>query len=120
VRLVGQEPLILLHNYVVCANCPGIETANFAKHRLFEVLEGRYGLRLDWGRRTFEAQAATEEIAGYLGISECDPVMKLEQVVFLDDGSPIERSDVWLRGDRYRLMATVKRDGALENSINLY
>jgi DNA-binding GntR family transcriptional regulator len=119
-RLVGQEPLILLHNYVVHTHCPGIEAADFTKYRLFEVLEGQYGLKLDWGRRTFEAQAATQEIAEHLGISECDPVMKLEQVVFLDDGSPIERSDVWLRGDRYRLMATVKRDGALENSINLY
>jgi DNA-binding GntR family transcriptional regulator len=120
VRLVGKEPLILLHNYVVCKDCPGIEAADFTRYRLFEVLEEHYGLRLDWGRRTFEAQAATQEIAEHLGISECDPVMKLEQVVFLEDGSPIERSDVWLRGDRYRLMATVKRDGALENSINLY
>lgn len=120
VRLVGQEPLILLHNYVVYAHCPGIEAADFTRHRLFEVLEEQYGLKLDWGRRTFEAQAATPEIAEHLGISECDPVMKLEQVVFLDNGSPIERSDVWLRGDRYRLMATVKRDGARENSINLY
>jgi DNA-binding GntR family transcriptional regulator len=120
VRLVGHEPLILLHNYVVYAHCPGIEQIDFTRYRLFEVLEGRYGLRLDWGRRTFEAQAATSDIAGHLGISECDPVMKLEQVVFLNDGSPIEHSDVWLRGDRYRLMATVKRHGPRVNSINLY
>lgn len=119
VRFVGQEPLILLHNYVVHAYCPGIEQIDFTQYRLFEVLEERYDLRLDWGRRTFEAQAAIQEIAGYLGISECAPVMKLEQVVFLDDGSPIELSDVWLRGDRYRLMATVKRDGPRATSINL-
>ncbi len=120
VRCVGQAPLILLHNYVVHAHCPGIEQIDFTRYRLFEVLEGRYGLRLDWGRRTFEAQAATPEIAAHLGISDCDPVMKLEQIVFLDDGSPIELSDVWLRGDRYRLMATVRRGGSRVTSINLH
>jgi GntR family transcriptional regulator len=103
----------------VHAHCPGIEQIDFTRYRLFEVLEGRYGLRLDWGRRTFEAQAATPEIAVHLGISDCDPVMKLEQIVFLDDGSPIELSDVWLRGDRYRLMATVRRGGSRVTSINL-
>jgi DNA-binding GntR family transcriptional regulator len=43
---------------------------------------------------------------------ECDPVMYLEQIVFLKSGTPVEMSDVWLRGDRYRLSAIVKRDKA--------
>ncbi len=111
VRLVAKTPLILLHNYVVYERCPGIERVNFEKYRLFEVLEEQYGLQLDWGRRYFEAQVADEEKARLLDISPCDPVMNLEQVVYLTDGAPIEFSDVWLRGDRFRLAATVRRGG---------
>lgn len=110
VRYVRQTPMIYLRNYVVAQRCPGIEEIDFTKHRLFQVLEERYGLVLDWGRRTFEAQIADERIAALLHISQCAPIMKLEQIVYLDDGSPIEFSDVWLRGDRFNLTSTVKRN----------
>ena len=59
VRLVDEEPLILLHNYVVYERCPGIETVDFAVERLFQALEERYGLRLVAGHRTFQARART-------------------------------------------------------------
>jgi DNA-binding GntR family transcriptional regulator len=112
VRYVGNTPLILLHNYVVYQETPGIEKIDFTRHRLFEILEDHFGLDLDWGKRTFEAQVADAETASLLGIMECDPVMYLEQIVFLKSGTPVEMSDVWLRGDRYRLSAIVKRDKA--------
>jgi len=111
-RIVRGAPLILLNNYVVLSRCPGLERVDFTRYRLFEALEDLFGLKLDWGRRTFEARAADEDTARLLGISPCDPVMYLEQVVYLQDGSPIELSDVWLRGDRFRLWATVSRRGS--------
>ncbi len=109
IRTVAQVPIILLTNYVVHARCPGIESVDFTQHRLFEVLENRFKLDLDWGRRLFQAQAADEAVASQLDISPSDPVMYLEQLVYLRDGSPIEFSRVWLRGDRFRLSAIVKR-----------
>jgi hypothetical protein len=36
--------------------------------------------------------------------------MYLEQVVYAKSGEPIEFSEVWIRGDRFRLSATLKRD----------
>ena len=111
IRSVRQAPLILLKNYVNYEYCPGIENVDFTQFRLFQTLEDRYDLELDWGTRTFEAQGADKETAYFLEIPEWDPGMYLEQVVYLRDGSPIELSDLWLRGDRFRLSATVKRDG---------
>ncbi len=111
VRFVAQTPVVYLHNYVVASHCLGIETVDFTSHRLFQTLEGHYGLVLDWGRRTFEAQAADAKIAALLQISEGAPIMKLEQIVYLEDGSPIEFSDVWLCGNRFRLTSTLKRNG---------
>ncbi len=109
VRLVSGQPITLLHNYVACGKCPGIETANFTRYRLFEVLEDRYGLPIDWGRRTFEARTPSEEAARLLDIPTSSPVMYMEQIAYLRDGSPIELSDLWIKGDRYRLSAVLRR-----------
>lgn len=119
IRFVAQTPLVLLHNYVVYDRCIGIEKVDFTKYRLFQVLEEQYGLVLDWGRRTFEAQAADSETAGLLKIDQCAPVMNLEQIVFLADGSPIELSDLWLRGEHYRLTATVKRNSTKRSTAEM-
>jgi DNA-binding GntR family transcriptional regulator len=108
-RLVKGEPLIVLHNYVVYQRCPSIEKADFTHYRLFEVLEELFGLKLDYGQRTFQAQIADQETAGWLGLAESDPVMHIEQQTYLNDESLIEFSDLWLRGDQFKLSALVKR-----------
>lgn len=109
IRTIQDKPVIVLKNYVALHRCPDIVKVDFTRYRLFEVLEQMFGLRVDWGRRTFAAQGADNETAALLGVPTGDPTIYIEQVVYLDDGSPIELSDVWLQGDRFRLSATVKR-----------
>lgn len=111
VRLVDGEPLIVLNNYVVYEACPGVELMDFTTERLFQVLEDRYGLKLARGRRTFQAQVADREIAHLLEMKAGDAVMNVEQLAFLEDGAVIECSDLWLRGDCFRLSAAVSRTG---------
>ena len=111
IRLVDGEPLIVLNNYVVYDACPGVETVDFTTERLFQVLEERYGLKLAHGRRTFQAQVADREIAHLLEMKPGDAVMNVEQLAFLEDGTVIECSDLWLRGDCFRLIAAVSRTG---------
>ncbi len=109
VRLVHDQPLALLQNHVRCDICPGIEQIDFTKYRLFQSLENDFKLKLGWGRRLFEARTADEKVAAALGISPGDPVMYLEQVVYLQDDTPVEFSEVWFRGDHFRLSAVVTR-----------
>ncbi len=110
-RLVDGEPLIVVNNYVVYERCTGIEDLDFSQVRLFVALEEHFGLALDYGRRSFQAQKATRVAAAALGIAPKEPVMYGEQLTFLDDGSAIEFSEIWLRGDRFKLSAVVKRSG---------
>lgn len=109
IRSVDGVPLLLLHNYIVAATCPGITEVDFATYRLFQVLEETYGLRLEWGKRTFRAQIADESTAALLDIDTGDALMHMAQTTFLNDNGPVEFSDVWLRGNRFRLSAVVKR-----------
>lgn len=110
-RYVGNEPLILLKNHVVCDFCPEIGKVDFEQRTLFGTLEGTYGMRIDWGRRLFEARQADDEVAEALAIDRCDPVMYVQQISYLENGAPIELSDLWIRGNRFRISAIIKRDG---------
>lgn len=109
IRTVDGEPLILFHNYVVYQLCPGIESADFSHERLFHLLEDRYGLRLEWGKRTFQAQIADETKAEPLGVDVGDSIMHMDQTTYLKGGTPIEHSNLWLRGNRFRLSVVVER-----------
>jgi GntR family transcriptional regulator len=120
-RSIHGTPIVVLDNYVSTRRCPGIEQIDFRTERLFQMLEGRYGLELGWGWRTFQAKAAPDPIARLLGDEPNAPVMYMEQLVYLKSGEPIEYSNIWLRGESFRLSAIVKRDQAssLPNSLSL-
>ncbi len=111
-RAVEGILITLLHNYVVAAHCPAIEETDFTQLRLFEVLEGRYKLTLERGRRIFQALNADEETADLLDMTPGAAVMHLAQTTYLPDGAAVEYSDVWLRGSSFRLSATMLRGEA--------
>jgi len=118
-RLVEDAPLIVLHNYVLYEACPGIEQLDFTHVRLFEALENHFGLQIDHGRRTFQAQAADAETAAALLLVEGDPVMHIEQQTCLTDNHLIEFSNLWLRGDQFKLSAMVQRTGRSNNELSV-
>lgn len=121
VRSIHDMPIVVLDNYVSTRYCPGLETIDFRTERLFQILEGRYGLELGWGWRTFQAKSVPNPIASLLSDEAGAPVMYMEQLVYLKSGEPIEYSKIWLRGESFRLSAVVKRDQAsnLPNSLKL-
>ncbi|MBK8023487.1 MAG: GntR family transcriptional regulator [Chloroflexi bacterium] len=110
VREVKDQAVIYLHNYVVARHCPGIETYDFAERRLFDVMERDYHLRLAWGRRAFEARAATAEVAEALDIAAGAPVMYVRQLTYSPQDTLLEFSDMWIKGDSFRMSAIVRRD----------
>jgi len=63
------------------------------------------------GRRNFQAMAANLGTASHLSLLEKDPVMHIEQQTYLSDDQLVEFSDLWLRGDQFKLSAQVQRIG---------
>lgn len=118
-RMVKDVPLILLKNYVIKDVCPDIEGQDFTETRLFDVLENEYGLQIDYGRRTFQALAADAETANHLALDPGDPVMHIEQQTFLSNNQMIEFSDLWLRGDQFKLSADVQRSNQNQTGLAL-
>lgn len=104
-----EGPLAYLVNYVRADLCPGIESTDFAHRALFDAIERDHGLRIADGRRTFGAHAARPDVARNLGIEVGAPVLYLEQITYLDDGRPVEYSDVWVTTSRITVTSVLRR-----------
>jgi len=109
-RFVDELPIVLTKNYVPLSHCPGIEQENFENNSLFGYLETKYHLHLSWARRTVEARSASRDVATFLDVPVNSPLLYIEQIVYLEDGQPIEYSDIWLRSDRFKLSSIISRE----------
>jgi GntR family transcriptional regulator len=107
---VGPDgPLAYLVNYVRADLCAGIETTDFSRRALFDVIEHDHGLRIADGRRTFGAAQARPDVAANLQVPVGSPVLYIEQTTYLADGRPVEYSDIWVTTTRIRVTSVLRR-----------
>ena len=109
IRSTVTKPIALLHNYVRTDLAPGIEKIDFTQTSLFGVLENDYELKIATARRTFSAQAATQQVATALELQLGSPVQFLEQLTFLADARAVEYSDVWIDSAALRVVTLLAR-----------
>jgi GntR family transcriptional regulator len=101
-RFVDDEPIVLVATYLPAARCPGLETIDFTRRSLYDYLESAYGLVIARGRRTLEAVPAGEYEAQLLQVKKGAPLILLDSISYLADGTPIEYYHALHRGDRSR------------------
>ena len=99
-RYVDNEPIVFVTTYLPHALCPGVVEADFVSQSLYELLEREYGIVITRGRRMLEAVIASEHEAQLLEIPEGSPLISLDSVSYLEDGTPIEYYHALHRGDR--------------------
>ena len=105
VQLADQEELNYTITYIPEKLVPGIDSHDFSKESLYDVLEHVYGIKITKATRTFEAILATEEAAEYLHISEGMPVILFECVTYGKvNGSelPVETFKCYYRTDKWK------------------
>lgn len=101
-RYVEGEPIALVTSYVPHQVCAELETVDLTNRSLYEFLESACGITIMSARRVLESASADETQARLLEIEPGDPLMKLESISYLDDGTPVEYFLAYHRGDRTR------------------
>ena len=76
--------------YLPFSLCPDVATADFSAQSLYQFLEQRYNLFISRGNRTLEAASANDYEAQALGIEVGMPLILLNSVSYLENGTPIE------------------------------
>lgn len=110
IKKVVDGPLAMLDNYVRSEMLPGIHNLDFARRRLFDIIERDYGFQILWGSRVFDVAMASPELAKRLAVAKNTPLLYLEQVSYITGNVPVECSRVWIRPDRMRLKSIITRD----------
>jgi len=81
---------------------------NLETQHLWTLYE-QCGYRVKRAVQKLEAREADEELADLLEIEEGAPILFKERTVYAEDGTPIEFTYCYNRGDRYSLTVTLER-----------
>lgn len=109
VRYVQDEPVVLVTTYLPFELCPNLIQVDLREQSLYNVLENQCGLKIARGRRMIEAVLANDYEASLLAINQSDPLIMLDSVSYLRDGTPIEYYHALHRGDRSRFEVELVR-----------
>lgn len=100
VRFINNEPIVYVSTFLPHDLCPGAAEIDLTHQSLYAYLESAYGLVIARGRRIIKAVIASEYEALLLGIATGAPLIALDSVGYLEDGTPIEQYHALHRGDR--------------------
>jgi len=104
-RLISSdgEPVVRVTSHLPVGLYPELNAKGIENGSLYQYLEAAYGSR---GRPSsadeqWSAQAADAEVAEVLGIRPGAPIMRVERLAYLSDGTAAERSDASVRGESF-------------------
>ncbi|GAG92341.1 unnamed protein product, partial [marine sediment metagenome] len=98
-RSVNKELVMFTTTYVRSDLCPGLAKEDLTNRSLYQLLWDKYRLKISYGHRTLGAVAASKYEADMLKVPRRSPLIYLESVSYLEDGTPIEYFEAWHRGD---------------------
>ncbi|MFP6890523.1 MAG: GntR family transcriptional regulator, partial [Nitrospinota bacterium] len=109
VRMVENVPFCYVINYLPSGIGRKIPNADFEKLSLLKIFENRLRIPLGEIHQTIEARTADKEIASLLSLGIMAPVMYVDTYVYRKEGTPLEYSQIFYRGDRFKYSVSVKK-----------
>ncbi|MGC9341891.1 MAG: GntR family transcriptional regulator [Bacteroidales bacterium] len=79
IRYFNDCPIFYDLNYIPYVNLPRFTSRSFENQSLFDILRSVYQVEIKGGEQKLKAIPAKGEIAGYLDLSEGEPVLHLER-----------------------------------------
>lgn len=101
-RFVDEEPIVLVSTYLPHRMFPTLIDADLERQSLYAWLQSEYGVVIARGRRYLEAVPASDHEAALLEVKKGAPLILLNSVSYLEDGTPLEYYHAVHRGDRSR------------------
>lgn len=100
-RLANGRPMALNSSHLPCRLCPGLEQEDLEAGSIYQTIEQKYRLRIGSANQTLKPVAAAPVEAELLQVNVGSPLLLVEGVALLTDGTPIEYARLLYRGDSY-------------------
>jgi GntR family transcriptional regulator len=108
-RFANGEPWALTATYLPPDIAPGLLDEDLSNQSLYALLEDKYGITLDHGRRLVEAITASPPVAEALGVDAHAPILLLRSTAWDIEARPVEYFTAYHRGDRSRFQVHLRR-----------
>lgn len=109
VRTVDGQPVMYVESHLNLTACLGLEQADFAREAVFAAIERTSGQPVGGSEVTYSARVAGEHRGELLACDRLAPVLQMEQLVHLADGTPVEWGSVWLPANRCVIKGEARR-----------
>lgn len=90
-RILDEKPYVLEHSFMPVSLVPGL-TLEILHHSVYDYLLQTLGHHFAGAYRTISAAKSDFFDQEYLRCKRDDPVLEVEQVIYLEDGRPIDYS----------------------------
>lgn len=104
-----DEPMAIGAAYLPARRFPGLRRKLGRSPSLYETLASAYGVALAQAEETIETVLATPPDARLLAVDAGLPLLLLSRQAFDTSGTPVEWSQSWYRGDRYKFVTRTRR-----------
>lgn len=109
VRLVFDQPVMLIESHIHMGICPGIEQVSFETESLFSAVERTSKKKVARSEMIYSARCAGKKRAEWMQCDESAPVLDMDQVIYLDDGTVFEWGSIWIPANRCVISAETVR-----------
>lgn len=109
VRYLNREPISLDVSYLPRAVGERLEREDLATRDIFLILENEYDLALGHAELSIEATTADEPLAQLLAIGEGAPILRIQRLTCITDGTPLDFEYLYYRGDAFQYRLRIER-----------
>ena len=110
VRLVRNKPAMYIESHLNLEACPGLDEVNFEREGVFAAVERTSGQAIGESQMVYSACVAGKARGRWLECDEHAPVLNVDQLVRLADGTPFEWGSVWLPANRCVISSATARE----------
>jgi GntR family transcriptional regulator len=105
-RLANGIPVGLEQVYIPVSFCPDLESHQL-EASLYQLINDRYGIRIDYMDNIIEASVTTAEERKLLKINTSTPVLRISGVSYISGGRKFSYEKDIYRGDQYSYIARI-------------
>ncbi|MCC7208222.1 MAG: GntR family transcriptional regulator [Anaerolineae bacterium] len=105
-RLGDGDPVGLQYTTLLTDHCPGIETVDFTRESLYDVLHNQYRMVIARISHVVSAAAADRTQASLLQVTPGEPLLVVKTTAHLTNNDVIEYTMSYYRTDKYEYSTT--------------
>jgi GntR family transcriptional regulator len=117
-RFADEKPLALNASYLPCALFPTLDQEDLTHGSVYRVIEDKYRMPIGYASQVLKPVVATEVEANLLEVEKGSPLLQVEGVAYLIDGTPFEYARLIYRGDRYEFPIQALRHPPVDSRNN--